>query len=483
MTATSPGRDGGAWDALVVGGGPNGLSAAITLARAGRSVQLIEARETIGGGMRTAELTLPGFQHDICSAIHPLGVGSPFFRGVPLKQFGLDWLFPAHALAHPLDDGSAVLVERSVADTAVGLGEDSAAYRRLIAPLAADWQKILEDFLGPLRLPPRHPLAMARFGTLALLPAKTLARVFFRGERARAVFCGMAAHSMLPLEWPASAGVGLMLALLAHSTGWPAARGGSQSIADALAGYFKSLGGQIVTGAPVDALDALPESRAVLLDLTARQVIQVAGQRLPESYRAALGRFRYGPGVCKVDYALDGPVPWRARECLGAGTVHLGGGFEEICASEAAVWRGEHPARPFVLIAQQSLFDDTRAPRGKHTLWAYCHVPNGSDRDMSQSIEDQIERFAPGFRSRILARHVYSAADMQAYNPNYIGGDINGGAQLLTQIFTRPVARSAPYSTPARGLYLCSSSTPPGGGVHGMCGYYAAQAVLRDERK
>lgn len=466
-------------DAVVVGGGPNGLSAAITLARAGRSVQVIEARETIGGGARTAELTLPGFRHDICSAIHPLGVGSPFFHDLPLKDFGLQWIFPRYALAHPLDDGTAVLIENSVEASADSMGEDAAAYARLMIPLVSDWLKILDDLLGPLPLPPRHLFATARFGLLALLPAATLAKSFFRGPRARAVFAGMAAHSMIPLEHPATASFGLMLGLLAHAIGWPMARTGSQAIIDAMGRYLESLGGQIVTCTPVSSLDQLPDARSVLFDLTPRQLLPIAGERLPEGYRNALSRYRYGPGVFKLDYALDGPIPWTAKGCEQAGTVHVGGTLEEISAGEAAVWRGEHPQRPFVLVTQQSLFDDTRAPRGKHTLWAYCHVPNGSTVDMTQAMEDQIERFAPGFRSRILERHSLNAAQMQGYNANYIGGDINGGAQTLAQFFTRPVPRFSPYTTPAKGIFLCSSSTPPGGGVHGMCGYYGAKAALK----
>jgi phytoene dehydrogenase-like protein len=468
-----------ACDAVVVGGGPNGLAAAITLARAGRTVQVIEGRPTIGGGARTAELTLPGFRHDICSAIHPLGVGSPFFHDLPLRQFGLEWIFPHYAIAHPLEDGTAVTIENSIEASAASMGRDAGAYTRLMIPLVSNWMKILHDLLGPLPFPPRYPLAMAGFGLLALLPAATLVKTFFRGPQARAVIAGMAAHSMIPLNFPATASFGLMLSLLAHAIGWPMARGGSQAIVEAMAGYLQSLGGEITTGRMVTNLDELPEARNVLFDLTPRQLVKIAGERLPEGYRKALGHFRYGPGVFKIDYALDGPIPWKAAECLRAGTVHVGGTFEEISASEQAAWNGRHAERPFVLVTQQSLFDPSRAPEGKQTLWAYCHVPNGSDRDMSQAIEDQIERFAPGFRSRILARHTTNAREIEIYNPNYVGGDINGGAQTITQFFTRPVARRVPYSTPAKGIYLCSSSTPPGGGVHGMCGYHAARAVLR----
>ena len=439
---------------------------------------VVEGKETIGGGTRSAELTLPGFVHDVCSAIHPLGVASPFFRGLPLADHGLEWVFPPAAIAHPLDDGSAILVERSVAATAAQLGGDAAAYRRLMGPLAADWRNVLGEMLGPLRFP-RHPLSMVRFGLPALLPAATLAKMLFRGERARAVFAGMAVHAMMPLEWPATAAFGLMLGILAHGVGWPMARGGSQRIADALAAHLRSLGGEILTDRPVERLDDLPPARAILFDVTPRQLEKIAGDRLPAPYRRKLRGYRYGPGVFKVDYALDGPVPWRAAECLQAGTVHLGGTLDEIAASERAVWRGEHPERPYVLFVQQTLFDPTRAPVGKHTAWAYCHVPHGSTVDMTGRIEAQIERFAPGFRERILARSTRTAAEMAAYNPNYIGGDINGGVQDLRQLYTRPVASLNPYATPARGIYLCSSSTPPGGGVHGMCGYFAAQAALK----
>jgi phytoene dehydrogenase-like protein len=465
-------------DAVIVGAGPNGLAAAITLARAGRSVLLLEAKETIGGGTRSAELTLPGFVHDICSALHPLGVASPFFRDLPLARYGLEWIFPPATLAHPLDDGTAVLVQGTVEQTAANLGPDAAAYRRLMGPLVAGWQGLLDDILGPLRLP-SHPVRMARFGLVGLLPAATLARTAFRGERARAVLAGMASHAMMPLTAPATAAFGLVLALVAHAIGWPMARGGSQRIADALGAHLRSLGGEIVTGHPVRSWADLPRARAILFDTSPRQFVQIAGEQLPAGYRRALSRFRYGPGVFKADYALDGPIPWQAEECLSAGTVHVGGTLEEIVAAEAAPWRGEHPQRPFVLVAQQSLFDTARAPEGKHTVWAYCHVPHDSNEDMTARLEAQLERFAPGFRDRILARHTVTAAGMEAYNPNYVGGDINAGVQDLRQLFTRPVARPDPYTAPAQGLYLCSSSTPPGGGVHGLCGYYAAQAALR----
>lgn len=466
------------YDAIVIGAGPNGLAAAIVLARAGCAVLVFEAADSVGGGTRSAALTLPGFVHDVCSAIHPLGAGSPLFRAFPLDRFGLEWIQPPAPLAHPLDDGTAVLLERAVEATAAGLGPDAAAYRRLMAPLVADADRILRFILGPFRIP-RHPLTLARFGLKALRSAAGLASHRFQGERARALFAGLAAHSMLPLERSPSAAVGLVLAILGHTAGWPLPRGGSQRIADALAGYLRALGGEIVTGRPVRALDELPPARAVLFDLTPRQVLAIAGQRLPASYRRRLERYRYGPGVFKVDWALAGPIPWRAPECRRAATVHLGGMLDEIAAAERAVAAGRHPERPFVILAQPSLFDPSRAPEGKHTAWAYCHVPNGSSVDMTGRIEAQVERFAPGFRELILARSVLSPADLERYNPNYVGGDINGGVLDLRQLFTRPAPRLNPYSTPDPSLYICSASTPPGGGVHGMCGYWAARTALR----
>ncbi|MCK6625666.1 MAG: NAD(P)/FAD-dependent oxidoreductase [Anaerolineae bacterium] len=467
------------YDAIVIGSGPNGLAAAITLAQAGCSTLLLEAKATVGGGMRSAELTLPGFIHDICSAIHPLGVGSPFFRRLPLADYGLEWVFPPAPLAHPLDDGTAAVLERSIETTGQTLGPDAEAYRRLMAPLVADWDKLVADLLGPFPFPPRHPLALARFGWSALRSARGLAESRFKGERARALFAGLAAHSIMPLEKLPTASFGLVLGILGHALGWPLPKGGSQRLANALAAYFQSLGGEIMTNSPVESLDALPPARAILFDLTPRQFLRLARDRLPAGYRRQLERYRYGPGVFKVDFALDGPIPWRAGECLRAGTVHVGGSLPEVAASERAMWHGPPAEKPFVLVVQQSLFDSTRAPAGKHTVWAYCHVPHGSPSDMTARIESQIERFAPGFRERILARHVLSPASLEQYNPNYIGGDINGGVQDFGQLFTRPVARWIPYSTPVKGFYLCSSSTPPGGGVHGMCGYHAAQAALR----
>jgi phytoene dehydrogenase-like protein len=464
-------------DAVVVGSGPNGLAAAITLARAGRSVLVVERADTVGGGTRSAELTEPGFVHDVCSAIHSLTESSPFFAELSLTEHGLEFVHPQAPLAHPLDDGTAVLLERSVDETAAGLGADGQAYRRLFAPLVRDADRLVPFLLGPRPIP-RHPLVAARFGLPALRSATGLARRF-EGERAKALFMGIAAHSIQSLRRSPTASFGLVLGLFAHVFGWPVARGGSQAIADSMASYLQSLGGAIETGRAVESIDELPRAETTLLDLTPKGVIHVAGHRLPDRYLRALRRYRYGPGVFKVDWALDGPVPWTADDCLRAGTVHLGGTAAEIVESEERVWGGDTPERPFVLVVQQSLFDATRAPPGKHTLWAYCHVPNGSTVDMTERIEAQVERFAPGFRDRILARHTMGPGAVEAYNPNYVGGDINGGVQDLRQLYTRPVVRLNPYSTPVKGLYLCSSATPPGGGVHGMCGFHAAQAVLR----
>ena len=463
-------------DAVVVGSGPNGLAAAITLARAGRSVLVVEAADTVGGGTRSAELTLPGFVHDVCSAIHPLAKASPCFAELPLEEHGVEFVEPPAPLAHPLDDGSAVLLERSVDQTAAGLGPDAEAYRKLMAPLVERSDQLQPLLLG-YRPIPRRPIFTARFGLLALRSAVGLAKRF-KGQRAKALFAGLAAHSIQDLHRSPTASFGLVLALFGHRHGWPLVRGGSQQLADALAAHLRSLGGEIQLGAQVDSVDELPDSDVKILDVTPRQLLRIAGHRLPGRYIRALRRYRYGPGVFKVDWALDGPVPWAASECARAATVHIGGTLEEIAASEAAIWRGEEAEHPFVLVAQQSLFDDTRAPDGKHTLWAYCHIPNGSEADMTERIEAQIERFAPGFRELVLERSVRRPAEIERENENYVGGDINGGVQDLRQLYTRPAIRLNPYSTPVTGLYLCSSSTPPGGGVHGMCGYWAARSAL-----
>ncbi len=468
----------GSYDALVVGAGPNGLSAAIAIAQTGHSVLVVESRDTVGGGARTAELTLPGFLHDVCSAIHPLAVGSPFLSTLPLSEHGLEWVHSPSPLAHPLDDGTAVMMERSVDETANGLGSDASSYRKLFAPLVRNWDKLSSDVIGPLRLP-RHPLLTAHFGLLGLRSAVSVAQSHFEGERARALFAGIAAHSVLPLERPISAAVGLVLGASGHAVGWPMPRGGAQRIADSLASHLTSLGGRIETGVTVESLDNVPDADVTLLDVTPRQVVSIAGDSLPDRFRRKLEAYRYGPAAFKVDWALDGPVPWTAPECARAGTVHLGGTMAEVAHSEREVWNGRHPERPFVLLAQQSLFDPSRAPEGKHTAWAYCHVPNGSDFDMTGRIEEQIERFAPGFRERILARSIRPPAALEEYNPNLVGGDIGGGVQDLGQLFSRPVSMFDPYSIPSTEIFICSSSTPPGGGVHGMCGYFAAQSALR----
>jgi phytoene dehydrogenase-like protein len=439
---------------------------------------VLEAAETAGGGMRSAELTLPGFVHDVCSAIHPWPLASPFLSTLPLAEHGVELVHPPAPLAHPFDDGSAAVLERSVDQTAASLGADARAYRGLMGPFVRAVHDLLEGALTP-PFPPRHPLLLARLGLVGVRSAVGLARSRFDEPKAGGLFAGLAAHSMLSLRAPVSASFGIMLGVVGHAYGWPLVRGGSQKLADGLASYLRSLGGEIETGRLVESVDELPAARAVLLDLTPRGLARVAGSRLPGRYLRRLERYRYGPGVFKLDWALDGPVPWRSLECARAATIHLGGTLDEVAASEEAVARGAEPERPFVLLAQQSLFDPSRAPEGKHTLWGYCHVPNCSDADMTERIEQQIERFAPGFRELVLARSVMTPADVERYNPNYVGGDINGGLQDLRQLFARPAPRLVPYSTPAPGIYVCSSSTPPGGGVHGMCGYLAAQASLR----
>jgi phytoene dehydrogenase-like protein len=470
------------FDAVVVGSGPNGLSAAITLARAGCSVLVLEANSTIGGGARSAEITLPGFVHDVCSAVHPLAAGSPFFKSLPLEQFGLEWIHPGIPLAHPFDDGTAACVQRDVDLTAKSLQDDARAYRRLMKPLARNWEKLANEFLQPMLHLPRHFFALARFGVPALIPAATLAKFAFKHEPARALFAGIAAHSFLPLEATASSAVGLVLAMAGHAVGWPIPRGGSQMIANALADYLRSLAGRIETNRPIDNLDDLPKTRAILFDVTVWEFARIAGNRLPSRYRRRLENFRHAPGVFKIDYALSAPVPWKSEECKKAGTIHLGGKLDEIATAERNVASGKIPERPFVLIAQQSLFDETRAPRSQHTLWAYCHVPANCNIDMSERIENQIELFAPGFRDCILARHTTNAVDLEKSNRNLASGDINGGAANLWQLIARPVFSPTPYRTPLPCIYLCSASTPPGGGVHGMCGYHAARAALRDLR-
>jgi len=468
----------GSYDAVIVGSGPNGLAAAITLAQQGLRVALLEMKDKTGGGMRTEELTLPGFKHDVGSAIHPFGVGSPFFRTLPLAEHGLTWIHPDAPLAHPLDDGVAMM-ERSLAKTCEQLGRDGAVYDTLLRPLVRDWEALMGDFMGPLLRFPSHPLLLARFGVRGLPPATLLSKLF-REERTKALFAGVAAHAILPLGAPATAAIGLVFGMLAHTVGWPFPEGGAASLAEALTRYFCSLGGVVHTGVQVRSLKDVPEARVTLLDLSAKQFLRIAGDDLPNRYRGWLERYRLGAGVFKLDYALDGPVPWKEAACGRAATVHLGGTQAEIAASELEVARGKAPANPYVLVAQHSPFDATRAPKGKGTLWAYCHVPNGFDGDMTEAVERQLERFAPGFRERVLAKHAMNAPAFEAHNPNYVGGDINGGAASLWQLVARPVPLPNPYKTPLGGVYLCSASTPPGGGIHGMCGYRAAQAALRE---
>ncbi len=464
------------YDAVVVGSGANGLAAAILLQQNGLSVLLLEGKKTIGGGLRSGELTLPGFVHDICSAIHPLAVASPFFETLPLEAHGLEFIYPELAAAHPFDNGTAAILKKSPEDTARLLGADENAYLHLMQPVLKDWPLIAPDILGPLHYP-EHPLAMARFGLKALPSAAHVVKRFKTPE-ATGLFAGMAAHAIQPLTNLTTAAIALVLLTTAHVKGWPIPKGGSNRIADALASYFVSLGGEIETDFYVKSLAQLPSSHAVLLDVTPRQLLQIAGHKFSSIYKWQLARYRYGMGVFKIDWALDKPIPFTAAECRRAGTVHLGNTYEEIAEGEQQIWHGQHPEKPFVLLAQPSLFDASRAPQGKYTAWAYCHVPKGSKVDMTGAIENQVERFAPGFKETILAKHTMNTAQMEEYNPNYIGGDINGGVIDIGQLFTRPVLRWSPYKTSAKGIYICSSSTPPGGGVHGMCGYHAAKRAL-----
>ncbi len=464
-------------DAVVIGAGPNGLAAAITLARAGHSVTVFEGAGTVGGGTRTAELTRPGFLHDVCSAVHPLAAGSPFFQTVPLAELGCELIHPDLALAHPVDGGRAGILDRSLSTTVEAAGADGAAWAGLFGPLVRNWSKVDRQVLGPIVRVPHHPVAMARFGLHALQPASMLVRRFHTDE-VRGLFAGISAHGFLPLNRPLTSSFALMLGGLGHVYGWPVVRGGSQRLADALVAELESLGGRVVCDHPVRSLDELPPHRVVVADVTPRQLLELAGDRVDAAGRRRLRRFRYGPGVCKVDYALSEPVPWAADACRRAGTVHVGGTFEQVAAAEADVGRGRHPERPFVLAAQQSLFDDTRAPDGQHTLWTYTHVPNGSTLDVSERITAQIERFAPGFRDTVLDTHVTTADAYERYNPTFVGGDISGGWHGGTQLVFRPWPTLHPYRTPVDGVFLCSASTPPGGGVHGMCGANAAADAL-----
>jgi phytoene dehydrogenase-like protein len=464
-------------DAIVVGSGPNGLAAAIVLAQAGRKVTVFEAETTIGGGVRSAALTLPGFVHDVCSAVYPMAVASPFFRALPLASHGLEWIEPDVMLAHPLDDGTAAAIHRSVDRTASGLGRDEGAYRKLMQPLVDGWPRLEGNVLGPPSWP-HHPIALAGFGRLALRSAESLVRGRFVESRTRALFAGIAAHGMLPLDRSPSAAFALVLGALAHRAGWMIPRGGAQSLSNALAAHLRRLGGEVVTGTRIKSLRDLPPAGGTLFDLSPRPFLKIAGERLPARYRSWLERYRYGMGTFKVDWALDGPIPWRAAECRHAGTIHLGGTLEEIARSERDAWRGRATERPFVLLVQPTLIDPTRAPTGRHIAWAYCHVPHGSTTDMLSRIEDQIERFAPGFRDRVLARAIRNPAAIECDNPNFAGGDIAAGVNDLRQLIVRSIWLR--YSTPLKGVYLCSAATPPGVSVHGMCGYFAARRALAE---
>ena len=463
--------------ACVIGAGPNGLAAAIALAQAGLEVEVFEAEPQPGGAARTLELTLPGFHHDFGSAVHPMAAGSPFFQTLPLESYGLEWIHSPAPLAHPFDDGTAVVLERNFNSAQAALGEDGSAWRNMMEPLAARWNNLAEDILCPQPSLPRHPTLLVKFTQLAVLSATFVARHRFRNERTRALFAGLAAHSFLSLDQPVSASFGLVLGAAAHAVGWPIPRRGSQAITNALCGHLEKLGGVIRTSSRIESLEQLPANKLTLCDVTPQQLISIAGNKLSPGYRNRLLRYRYGPGVFKVDYALSAPIPWKAAECLRAATVHVGGAIEEIAASEAAIARGKATDRPFVIVVQPTLFDATRAPEGKHIAWAYCHIPNGWHEDCLQAIEGQIERFAPGFRDCVLARRIFSPTDLEAMDANLVGGDISGGAMDMRQLIFRPTGLL--YQTSADNLYLCSSSTPPGGGVHGMCGYNAAQVALR----
>ncbi|PJZ70441.1 FAD-dependent oxidoreductase [Leptospira perolatii] len=466
------------FDVCIIGSGPNGLAAASVLAQAGASVLILEAAETFGGGTRTGELTLPGFRHDICSGAHPMGVLSPYLKTLPLEKFGLRWIEPPASVAHPLDGEPAVLLRKSTEETAENLGIDKAAYLRLVEPFLRNPDGLIEDALAPLRIP-KNPFLLARFGMLGLRPAQSFAKSRFKGQRAKALFAGCAGHSILSFDQPLTTAIGLLFLLTGHMRSWPIVEGGSQMITESLVGYLKSLKVEMRSGNAVSDINELPRSRVVLFDTSPAQVTRIAQKILPVSYIRRLQSYKYGPGVFKIDWALSGQIPWSDPKCIEASTVHLGGTLEEIAFAESEVWKGRHPEKPYALVIQQSQFDEGRAPKGKHTGYAYCHVPNGSRVDLTEVLENQIERFAPGFKDLILARHTMNTGDLEKYNENYIGGAITGGAADITQAFFRPVFRLNPYSTPNPHLFLCSASTPPGGGVHGMCGYYAAKSILK----
>lgn len=470
------------FDAAVVGSGPNGLAAAIYLTRQGLRVVVLESADRVGGGARTGELTLPGFRHDEGAAVLPLAAASPFFASVPLSQFGLEWIYPAASLAHPFDDGTAAILKKSIEESAQTLGQDAGPYERLMKPLAGNWDKLCPDLLGTMRSI-SHPAAGVRLAIKASYSAQGLSDSHFKGSKAKGFFAGLAAHSVLPLNKVPSAAFGLVMCMTGHTIGWPIPRGGAGTISKALEEYFVSLGGKIIKGHRVRTLNDLPSADAVFFDTSPRQVMEIYGDRLPEKYKKALQGYRYGPGIVKMDWALSDPIPWKARECSQAGTIHLGGTYAEIGEAEQAAWQGKKTDRPFVILSQPSLFDPSRSPAGKHVAWAYCHVPNGCNYDMTQYIESQVERFAPGFTDTILSRRVSTPAALEQANSNLVGGDITGGAQTLRQVICRPLCRPVPYSTPIKGVYLCSASTPPGAGVHGMCGFHAARAYLKSERR
>jgi phytoene dehydrogenase-like protein len=467
------------YDAIVVGSGPNGFAAAITLQRAGLAVLLIEGKETLGGGVCSAPLTLPGFNHDVCSAVHPLGADSPFFKQLNLEQFGLEYLSPEYAVAHPFDNGSAIAIQSSIEKTAVQFGEDANNYKRIFSSLVKEWPSIRSAFLGPVHVS-AYSNAKAKFSYYSLSSGSHFAKHQFNTNAAQSVFAGMAAHSMLPLNKLTTSSIAIVLNILAHINGWPLPKGGAQQITNALAACFIKLGGEIQTGCMVTSLHQLPSSQSILLDITPAQLLSIAGDKFSAFYKWQLHQYKYGAGVFKIDWALSQPVPFTNAKCRSSATIHIGGSMQEIYNSEAMVSKNKHAEKPFVLFVQPGVVDKSRAPEGKHIAWAYCHVPNGSQIDMTDTIEKQVERFAPGFRDCILARHVMNTHDMEAYNSNYMGGDINGGAAIASQLFTRPVLRLSPYRTSAKGVYICSSSTPPGGGVHGICGYYAARRTLKD---
>lgn len=467
------------YDAIIIGAGPNGLAAGIRLVQKGYSVIIYESSPTVGGGTRTRELTLPEFRHDVCSAVHPMAAASPFLSRLPLHEHGLEWIQPDYPLAHPIDGNSCAVLSTSLEETVRSLGDDGKAYKKLMQPIVENWESLSGQLLAPFSLLPENPVLMARFGLNALQPARRLINTKFKTKKARALFAGLAAHSIMPFDKIATSAIGLILGAVAHHAGWPFPKGGSHAITLAMASYFKSLGGQIETGTPIETLDQLPSSRTILFNTTPYQILDIAKNKIPDKYASKLKKYQYGAGVFKLDLALSEPIPWKHDECKKAGTVHLGGTYGEILASEEAMGKGNHTNYPYVLLAQQSLFDHSRAPSGKHTCWAYCHVPNGSTKDMTEPILNQIERFAPGFRDCIIGSHTMNTKAMQTYNSNYIGGDINGGKQDIKQLFTRPAGLFDPYHIPDTNMYICSSSTPPGGGVHGMCGFHAAESVLK----